>query len=96
MCLAISDRLSGSIGTIDGFQGQEKDIIILSTVRSGTNQTSIGFVQDQRRMNVALTRAKSSLFIFGNGPTLARSDATWKGIVQDAKERNFYIPVSTP
>jgi senataxin len=45
-------------------------------------------------MNVALTRAKSSLFIFGNGPTLARSDPTWNSIVKDAKERNFFIPVS--
>lgn len=44
-------------------------------------------------MNVALTRAKSSLFIFGNGPTLERSDERWKIIVQDARDRGFFINV---
>lgn len=80
--------------TVDGFQGQEKDIIILSCVRSGLNLTSIGFLKDPRRMNVALTRAKSSLFVIGNGPTLERSDEGWKTIVADAKERGFYIDYS--
>ncbi|WVQ83579.1 hypothetical protein IAT38_005720 [Cryptococcus sp. DSM 104549] len=77
--------------TVDGFQGQEKDIIILSCVRSGPNLQTIGFLRDVRRMNVALTRAKSSLFVFGNGPTLERNDPRWKIIVQDAKERGFFI-----
>ncbi|OXB33487.1 senataxin [Cryptococcus neoformans] len=77
--------------TVDGFQGQEKDIIILSCVRSGPNLSHIGFLKDTRRMNVALTRAKSSLFIFGNGSTLERSDERWKIIVQDARDRGFFI-----
>nr|XP_019012419.1 senataxin [Kwoniella pini CBS 10737]OCF51200.1 senataxin [Kwoniella pini CBS 10737] len=77
--------------TVDGFQGQEKDIIILSCVRSGPNLRTIGFLKDARRMNVALTRAKSSLFVFGNGPTLERSDERWKTIVGDARERGFLI-----
>lgn len=77
--------------TVDGFQGQEKDIIILSCVRSGPNLKAIGFLKDPRRMNVALTRAKSSLFIIGNGPTLERGDERWKGIVGDARERGFFI-----
>ncbi|WWC87506.1 uncharacterized protein L201_002396 [Kwoniella dendrophila CBS 6074] len=77
--------------TVDGFQGQEKDIIILSTVRSGPNLRTIGFLKDARRMNVALTRAKSSLFVFGNGPTLERSDERWKIIVGDARDRGFFI-----
>ncbi|WVQ62978.1 uncharacterized protein L199_001127 [Kwoniella botswanensis] len=77
--------------TVDGFQGQEKDIIILSCVRSGPNIRTIGFLKDARRMNVALTRAKSSLFVFGNGPTLERSDERWKIIIGDARERGFYI-----
>ncbi|KAF5382581.1 hypothetical protein D9615_002787 [Tricholomella constricta] len=90
--------------TVDGFQGQEKDIIILSCVRSGPGLQSIGFLSDYRRMNVALTRAKSSLFILGNAPTLERSDDTWRNIVVDARTRSslfntdptfFTTPTST-
>jgi senataxin len=46
-------------------------------------------------MNVALTRAKSSLFVIGNGATLERSDANWRTIVGDARERGFFINVGT-
>ncbi|GLB38538.1 putative SEN1 N terminal [Lyophyllum shimeji] len=77
--------------TVDGFQGQEKDIIILSCVRSGPGLQSIGFLSDYRRMNVALTRARSSLFILGNAPTLERSDNTWRDIVLDARTRSFML-----
>lgn len=83
-----------SFGTIDGFQGQEKDIIILSTVRSGDHLSSIGFLRDVRRMNVALTRAKSSLFIVGNASTLERADEKWRTIVGNARERGFLVNVS--
>ncbi len=83
----------GRFNTVDGFQGQEKDIIILSCVRSGPNLQSIGFLKDVRRMNVALTRAKSSLFVIGNGPTLERSDERWRTIVGDARERGFFVNV---
>ncbi|WOO78940.1 Helicase sen1 [Vanrija pseudolonga] len=77
--------------TVDGFQGQEKDIIILSCVRSGPNLRQIGFLKDYRRMNVALTRAKSSLFVIGNAATLERSDNNWNTIVGDARDRGFLI-----
>lgn len=83
-----------SFNTVDGFQGQEKDITILSTVRSGPALRTIGFLRDERRMNVALTRAKSSLFVIGNAPTLERSDEKWKIIVGDARDRGFLIDVS--
>ncbi|TIA90934.1 hypothetical protein E3P99_01297 [Wallemia hederae] len=87
------------VNTVDGFQGQEKTIIILSTVRSTMmfNEEGevrdrgggpIGFLRDIRRMNVALTRAQSSLFIVGNADKLAY-DETWKKIVNDAKARNL-------
>ncbi|EJU03106.1 hypothetical protein DACRYDRAFT_115362 [Dacryopinax primogenitus] len=79
--------------TVDGFQGQEKDIIILSCVRAGPNQSSVGFLADRRRTNVAITRARSNLFIFGNAATLERSDAIWKSIVQNAQERNVLMKV---
>lgn len=73
--------------TVDGFQGQEKDIIILSCVRGGSaDGTGIGFLSDVRRMNVALTRAKSSLFILGDAKAL-QSNESWRKLVDDAKDR---------
>lgn len=57
------------INTIDGYQGQEKDIIIISCVRSNTDG-EIGFLKDIRRMNVALTRARKKLVIVGDSATL--------------------------
>ncbi|KAH7337135.1 AAA domain-containing protein [Rhizoctonia solani] len=80
--------------TVDGFQGQEKDIIILSCVRAGTNVQSVGFLADERRMNVALTRSRSSLFILGHALTLERCNATWKTIVEDARSRGCLLPYS--
>lgn len=73
--------------TVDGFQGQEKDIIILSCVRGGAGEGGgIGFLSDVRRMNVALTRARSSLFILGDSRAL-RTNESWGKLVEDATER---------
>lgn len=58
-----------SVNTVDGFQGQERDIILISLVRSN-DQGQIGFLNDLRRMNVAMTRARMKLIIFGNKETL--------------------------
>lgn len=57
------------IKTIDGFQGQERDIMYISMVRSN-NKNEIGFLSDTRRMNVALTRAKKKLVVIGDSATL--------------------------
>ncbi|MCF1752436.1 AAA domain-containing protein [Mariniradius sediminis] len=59
-----------TIDSIDGFQGQERDIILLSLVRSNT-KNEIGFLSDTRRMNVALTRAKRKLIVVGDSATLS-------------------------
>jgi ATP-dependent RNA/DNA helicase IGHMBP2 len=59
-----------SVRTVDGFQGQERDIICISLVRSN-DRGDIGFLSDTRRMNVALTRAKRKLIVFGDSATLA-------------------------
>ncbi len=67
---------AADVSTIDGFQGQEKDVIILSCVRSALNNNphssrqGIGFLTDYRRVNVALTRARHGLFLIGNPETL--------------------------
>lgn len=59
-----------SVNTVDGFQGQERDIIMISLVRSNDNG-QIGFLNDLRRMNVAMTRARMKLIIFGDKATLS-------------------------
>ena len=61
--------LEKDIQTIDGFQGQERELIIISLVRSNTDGT-IGFLKDYRRMNVALTRAKKKLIVIGDSATI--------------------------
>jgi len=62
-----------TVNTVDGFQGQERDIIMISLVRSNEHG-QIGFLSDLRRMNVAMTRARMKLIIFGNMQTLEHSD----------------------
>ena len=60
-----------SVNTVDGFQGQERDVIIISLVRSN-DSGQIGFLRDLRRMNVAMTRARMKLIIIGDAATLSR------------------------
>ncbi len=60
-----------TVNTVDGFQGQERDIIVISMVRHN-DQGQIGFLRDLRRMNVAITRSRMKLFIIGDAPTLTR------------------------
>ena len=59
------------VSTVDSFQGQECHTIILSLVRSN-DEGMIGFLNDTRRMNVALTRAKESLYVIGDSATLGK------------------------
>ncbi|ORY92029.1 hypothetical protein BCR43DRAFT_479100 [Syncephalastrum racemosum] len=81
--------------TVDGFQGQEKDIIIFSCVRAFAGHGSIGFLADQRRMNVGLTRARCSLFVLGHEPSL-RTNSYWDYLIQDAHQRHVVSKVSKP
>lgn len=64
-------RKSITINTVDGFQGQERDVILISLVRANAGG-QIGFLNDLRRMNVAITRARMKLIIFGDAPTLTK------------------------
>lgn len=74
--------------TTDAFQGRENEIIIFSCVRASPSQ-GIGFLDDIRRMNVGLTRAKSSLWVLGNSQSLSRNEF-WGKLIDDARKRDRY------
>jgi senataxin len=80
--------------TTDAFQGRESEVIIFSCVRASP-AGGIGFLQDIRRMNVGLTRAKSSLWVLGNSQSLVRGEF-WRKLVEDAKERKRYTTGDLP
>jgi len=90
-----SAKINLQISTVDGFQGSEKDIIILSCVRSneqmnyvGKWENNIGFLRDFRRVNVALTRARESLWIICNCEFL-QVNSLWKELIWDASSREL-------
>lgn len=80
------------VSTIDGFQGREKDVILLSSVRS--NETGeVGFLNDWRRLNVAITRARLLLVVIGNEKTLS-SDPHWRAWLKWVKRYGATTSVS--
>ncbi|KAL2921099.1 putative helicase MAGATAMA 3 [Bienertia sinuspersici] len=80
---------SVSVRSVDGFQGGEEDIIIISSVRSN-GSGSVGFLANHQRTNVALTRARYCLWVVGNGTTLVQSGSVWRELVVDAKMRGCF------
>lgn len=79
------------VSTIDSFQGQEEECIIISLVRSNSDN-QIGFLSDYRRMNVAMTRAKKQLFIIGDSATLG-NDSFYAGLISFIESKNGYHSV---
>ncbi|KAK9683290.1 hypothetical protein RND81_10G129400 [Saponaria officinalis] len=79
-----------NVRSVDGFQGGEEDIIIISTVRCN-RKGSVGFLSNHQRTNVALTRARYCLWIVGSGSTLAKSGTVWQDLVSDAKMRRCFF-----
>ena len=79
------------INTVDSFQGQEKDIIIVSMVRSN-DFGEIGFMRDERRINVALTRSRHVLIVVGNGDTLG-SNEIWNKFLNWTTKNCLYYPI---
>ena len=77
-----------SIKTIDGFQGQERDVIYISLVRSNA-EAEIGFLKDYRRMNVAMTRAKKLLVVIGDSATIG-SDSFYLSFLEYVEKHGSY------
>ena len=78
------------IESVDGFQGMEKDFIILSTVRNNI-RGDIGFLDSPQRINVALTRAKKGLIILGNYECLSKRAGIWKDLIYFYFKNNLIV-----
>ena len=87
------------VNSVDGFQGREKEVIILSSVRSdrgrANNKRGIGFLRDARRMNVSITRARTSVFVLGHVSTL-KVEPLWEAMIHDASERHCLLRAHSP
>ena len=83
-----------SVGTVDGFQGQERDVIVISLVRDNADG-NIGFLRDLRRMNVAITRARMKLIIIGNATTLSRH-RFYRELAEHIRRYGEFVQVSVP
>ncbi|CAN1305943.1 Probable helicase MAGATAMA 3, partial [Linum perenne] len=87
-----TDGFSVKVKSVDGFQGGEEDVIIISTVRCN-KRVAIGFLLNAQRANVALTRARHCLWILGCETTLNNSESVWQRLVSDAKARNCFFNI---
>jgi len=84
-------HLRVDVRTVDGFQGQERELVVFSAVRAnddGHGWKQVGFLDDPHRMNVLLTRARRGLVVVGNRDTLA-SDELWKRWIDYAEHHNL-------
>lgn len=83
----IGAKVKVDVETVDSFQGRESDIIVYSTVVANASNR-LGFLDDARRMNVAITRAKFGLILIGHKRTLM-SNKLWKSCIESCKEVEF-------
>lgn len=79
------------IDSVDGFQGREKELVIISLVRSNPHD-NVGFLSDLRRLNVALTRAKRKLIVIGDSDTVG-AEQTYQDFIEYASARGCYVRV---
>lgn len=84
------------VGSVEEFQGQERDIILVSTVRTNhklvanDHQFNLGFLQCPKRMNVAISRARALLVVFGKESLLAQ-DENWRYLIQYCRQKGTYV-----
>lgn len=84
--LCLSGNNDIEVNTVDAYQGREKDIIIISTVRT----QNLGFLRDYRRMNVAITRAKHFLWVIGNEKCL-KQDPNWNALITTGAKKSYKL-----
>lgn len=88
--------ITPKVGSVEEFQGQERMVIVISTVRSSTNEVkndvkcNAGFVKSARRLNVAVSRARAVVVIYGN-PDLLGEDPHWRSLIHECKENGTFI-----
>jgi predicted DNA helicase len=87
----LSELAEIETGTVDGFQGREKEVVIITLVRSNS-EGEIGFLKDYRRTNVALTRARRKLIVIGDSATLG-GDEFYGSLIQYFESINSYRSV---
>lgn len=85
----VHNPLEVTLSSIDGYQGREADLVVLSMVRCNTKK-QLGFVADQRRLNVALTRARRGLVVVGNAQTLS-ADPTWARFIEWLRRKGVVL-----
>ncbi|CAB3362989.1 Hypothetical predicted protein [Cloeon dipterum] len=92
-----SDSISDlKVGSVEEFQGQERDVMLLSTVRSSAMvEEGLGFISSPNRINVALTRARALLIVVGD-PHLLKNDPNWRAVLIDCVSRNAYLGCDLP
>lgn len=89
------------VGTVEEFQGQERNVIIISTVRSDESlidkdrKFALGFVSSAQRLNVAISRARAMLIIIGN-PHLLAEDRSWKRLLRMCIQKRCYFGSDLP
>ena len=90
--LLVERNFKAEVNSVDGFQGREKEVIIVSFVRSN-DEGEIGFLKDLRRLNVAITRPKRKLILVGNADTLS-SHPVYRKLVEYVKENGVFYPLT--
>ncbi|KAA3468478.1 putative ATP-dependent helicase C29A10.10c-like [Gossypium australe] len=89
-CFSSDSGFRIKVRSVDGFQGGEEDVLIISTVRSNLNG-AVGFLSNRQRANVSLTRGRHCLWILGNETTFIKSNSVWTKLVLDAKTRGCFF-----
>ncbi|XP_054156533.1 NFX1-type zinc finger-containing protein 1-like [Oppia nitens] len=87
-------KLKVRVSSVDGFQGEENNIVVISFVRS-SKMGSIGFLQNENRVNVALSRARHALYCVGNFENMSQESDMWRKIVKHLNENNYLGQVFT-